>query len=100
MNDEVEAHWVRIRNREERPDITCEGPYERDCAFCKMSDAACVGCPIRERTGLTGCVGTPFAVAYGAWRDWRYSGTEYDRKAWRKAADKMIAFIRSLREKP
>ena len=62
------AHWERIRDG-------LDTDYSaRSCALCRkfQRNGECHGCPVRERTGLDQCRGTPyvefinFVIDYGA----------------------------------
>ena len=59
------------------------------CGLCILYDpreSHCAGCPVRERTGLSYCNGTP----YEAWED----EDDFDRTT---IAEKELAFLESLR---
>ena len=65
------------------------------CALCRLfnndgtpGDDLCRGCPVYARTGYVFCLGTPFLKAHEA----RYCGDT----AWRAAARKEVAFLKSL----
>ena len=74
-------HWTR-RTR---------GHSDTDCALCGLFNNKqyhCRGCPVFERTGQTGCDGTPY------W-DWVSAATAPQR---RKAAKRELDFLISLRD--
>jgi hypothetical protein len=73
-----------------------------NCALCKefntrnMPDPKrCIGCPVRAKTGLTACEGTPYN-AYMKATESQVDGYAYSVAA-RKAALAMLRFLESLR---
>ena len=99
------AHWKRMRNYTKKDisklDEEIEEPYCSDCPLCglfinKRDDmwSECVGCPVANRAGNTGCVGTPYGAAADAWDEW-VDGLS-PRRTWQIFADKEIKFLESL----
>jgi len=91
------AHWIRMRDGERiEIDGELEYPSGVHCALCQMfsnrqNHGRCIGCPVAEHTGSSGCVGTPFLLANIAWIDF---GLDSDK--FREAAAKEVAFLESL----
>lgn len=112
LNDSI-AHWTRLANGTSR-----EGEWVgvNDCALCALFFgpsrsggliAHCVKCPVKERTGRTGCGGTPhedFAVVLVLLEvEFRDANGERPSTEWVKrqpafieAAAKELAFLKSL----
>ena len=87
-------HWIRMRDGKQTRD---EGPYGGDCALClTFAGEKCAGCPIEEKTGVFGCYNTPYSLASMWWRLYRTESSAENRKGWKKAANAMIKFLRSL----
>jgi len=87
------AHWIRMRDGERiEIDGELEYPTGVHCALCQMfNHGGCIGCPVAERTGLSGCGSTPFLLASIAWIDFGPDSAKF-----RKAAAKEVAFLESL----
>ena len=87
-------HWKRMAAGKRR---NKESPTADHCALCKEfqdnfgDPDFCTGCPVSEKTKLTGCLGTPFSEA---WRAWRNCGG--DSPEFKAAARKEIEFLESL----
>jgi len=65
-----------------------------DCPLCALFYAkSCVGCPVREKTRLSLCDGSPYRKAYGAWEEWEDGGPI---EAAHTAAREEVAFLKSL----
>lgn len=98
-----------------------DDPYVRigssTCPLCQLfnngeqsSEDRCRGCPVWEKTGKTGCKGSPYddaAVARSEWQDAAYvkrlyphganiSEAQLKKSEWMMAADKEVAFLQSL----
>lgn len=84
-----------------------EHPHEvktspADCPLCNLFyGGKCVGCPVRERTKVDGCAGTPYDGAAAASAAWRYTDADKDQYAtvrdrFRQAAAEEVAFLKSL----
>lgn len=92
--EESIAHWERLASGNRRP---WEGADGEDCSLCMMFNRpeepgpSCAGCPVAERTGETGCRGTPFHDAFYAARE-----QGFDSKAFRDAARVELEFLRGL----
>ena len=79
-----------------------------DCALCDafyFSDVNafdeeiqyCVDCPVKMRTGIDTCQGSPYREAWESHYSWRKSPTSITSKAtWRKAAQAELDFLISL----
>lgn len=68
-----------------------------ECPLCKLFysyGGDCVGCPVREKTGLRVCAGTPWKAVALAKDEWFLSET--GEIAYREAALKMLGFLISL----
>ena len=69
-------HWERLRKASQDED---EEPTADDCACCiefeYLTLDECNSCPIRLRTSLNGCWGTPYRDASTDWYDWRDGGS-------------------------
>lgn len=91
IHDSIQ-HWCRMRS----DPLGCgEEPHSDDCALCQ-SFYHCKYCPVAERVGEDGCVGTPYTKARDAWYDYLASLTEENLRKWRNAANAEIAFLNSL----
>ena len=99
------AHWKAMRGRpgnwrSDSPNT----PHAHNCALCKLFGSRCEGCPVYEKTGLLGCVSSPYREAYFAWCNWNNSIDKGDSKRsqmelkreWRVAATAMIEFLEGL----
>lgn len=96
--EESIAHWKRMR---EDPMLE-EGParWERN-RLCQLFlvRSYCVGCPVRERTRKSVCIGTPWKKAEDAFASCeRYGFKGHAMARWQEAATKEIEFLESLRE--
>lgn len=77
-----------------------------NCDLCKMfytgGAQTCVGCPVREKTGHWGCIGTPYEL-WEHHHEIRHH-TQFYKKAHCKQcmslAKKELAFLKSLRDTP
>jgi hypothetical protein len=85
-------HWDRMANGGAN-----DRPVARQCSLCiefkKTSLLNCGECPVRKKTGRSGCEGTPFGAAYEEWHHHGHSA-EFARRA-----AKMREFLIGLREK-
>ena len=57
----------------------------------------CEGCPVREKTGLEACAGTPFDDAYQAWRDCMNMNGPGLLDRFKRHAQREVEFLESLR---
>lgn len=81
------AHWGRMATGEEEEE---EKPTSDFCACCQQFSPHqddCGDCPIKRRTGLDSCDGTPYHAANTAWA----YGNE---KAFRVNAERMAEYLR------
>lgn len=93
-------HWERMRKAD--PNEARECPNANDCDLCnkfrKLHELNgghfCDGCPVKAKTGLDSCLGTPFAKAADAFGNFR-SGYG-SRLNWKRLATKEIRFLKSL----
>lgn len=87
------AHWLRMATGKAR---IGERPDGLHCALCARfalpkNAFGCDGCPVKEKTGLSGCSGTPWQAAYDACHAYGIDSVRFKR-----AAKKQLAFLRSL----
>lgn len=74
-----------------------------NCALCKefLHQAnCCLGCPVRQKTGLSGCKGSPYhefnlEEAFAIWMS--FPNDTGLRTIWRKRARAELKFLKSLR---
>lgn len=90
-------HWERLASGTEKDG---ESIFSEDCALCDLFFAnedceLCEGCPVAQRTGLSGCLGSPW---YGVQSEWcKPSGKTT--VAFREACKVQLEFLRSLEVK-
>lgn len=93
LRQECVAHWIDMRDNPDSEDI----PGPGDCAFCReylftknylTGLQYCDGCPIKEKTGLNFCKGTPYGKASKSF--W------YNSSSWEADATEMIQFLQDL----
>ena len=93
---ESQAHWKRHWKGKA---LKGEGVFEQSCALCHVFKISkkipCLGCPVRNKTGLSYCVGSPWAGACNFWRS-RFTKQS---AAFRAAARKEWEFLMSLEPK-
>lgn len=96
------AHWERLTAGEPR---FGENHGSGCCELCEVyqdGDEPCRRCPIRQKTGLEYCHGTPyddFCDVYDSlWTEWKTEEEVYAEKECRAAAKKQLEFLRSLLE--
>jgi len=83
-------HWWKIHsmNISDIPEV--EEPGVDSCALCHKYNFAisnkCEGCPVKARTGLPYCQGTPFVDCFDAWND-------SDETDWKTESFKMATFL-------
>lgn len=101
------AHWRDNRYAIDYDDVSIDAD---DCALCRIYNDNenifnddCTGCPIREKTKLSACKGTPYGRAWeylGEWGTLINIGTadriEYAREQFQKAAQDMVDFLIEL----
>jgi hypothetical protein len=83
------AHWQRLVNGLPDEEV---GPEH--CALCDVFARAphfCQGCPVAEKTDLSGCGGTPYAEA-----EFAFKKHGLHSKRFKTAARKELAFLKSL----
>ena len=87
--------WERNAVAETPKDFTI-GPAT--CPLCEQFWLwGCRGCPVMDRTGQPGCIGTQYDEAAGAWSGWfDYPRSTARRDAAHAAASAEVAFLRSL----
>lgn len=90
------AHWERMRDDRDGCLESKETPHAGSCAlcsqFCNHPAAKCDGCPVRERTGFSFCIGSPWQNASIAF----FGDPDFDVGKWQAAAQKEIDFLKSL----
>jgi hypothetical protein len=90
------AHWKRMLAGKERPG---EQPNGWWCSLCTLfnwdGDGGCSACPVRQKTGLRCCQGSPYWRAHYAYHT-RGSSCPDTEREWRTAAKLQIAFLESL----
>jgi hypothetical protein len=88
-------HWEE-NLAAKKPEEAILGP--RHCPLCVMfiSMPACIGCPVREKTGKTNCGGTPYDQAAEAHESWSEYGDMRHDNQWREAAKAELDFLKSL----
>ena len=107
---------VLLKHWEEN--LAAETPDQADvsikhCALCRVFYSNdCEGCPVRNKTGVSHCVYSPYDIAHNKLYDWEdmYLGNEdklylctkkevlKKRTQWRIAAREELKFLKSLRE--
>lgn len=87
------AHWERMRkNWKDGEDV----PSVKHCHLCGLfrnREPTCSGCPVKRKTGKTGCADTPYFDAADAW----YYG---EKARFKHHAQAMIDFLKSLEDAP
>ena len=97
-------HWIRMRDgkRREMKDpfgTRLETPCTSHCALCRIYDGVweeCTDCPIKQRTGLRLCQGTPYMRAAEAVNDLGVNGTVTPASVYHMRVNREIDFLRSL----
>ena len=80
-------HWTRLANGTQRAD---EKPLAAHCALCKLyAKAGCESCPVKQRTGKSSCLDTPYYKAGDAW-------SSKDPVFFRSRAQEELNFLKSL----
>jgi hypothetical protein len=89
------AHWDRLASGKLEPN---EQVGRNWCDLCSLFNndttrghKLCIGCPVHECTGETGCKGTPYDDAYTAESEYGLDSPEF-----KAAALKQLEFLRSL----
>lgn len=85
------AKWKRLADGVGTKD---ENISSDQCSLCNLFfDGGCFGCPVYEKTKISGCHGTPYQEAYRAARssDWNLQSEKF-----KAAAKKEYLFLRSL----
>ncbi len=93
------AHW--------RANVAATEPGEADtgsasCALCLKFNAwlrggfNCTGCPVVDRTGRHGCIGSPHQAADEALDEWLADESDANEQAFRAAAQAELDFLISL----
>jgi hypothetical protein len=82
-------HWEENKERNTYDlmysEISCDS-----CELCALfTQDECQGCPVRLKTGLRGCGGSPWASCQSAW----FNDNQSD---WQSACQAEIDFLRSL----
>lgn len=91
------AHWERNVAAKQVDDVSIQSD---DCALCAMfakgrpRPEVCGGCPVTWVNGQKECEGTPYYDARFAYYSW--DGGASTRKAFRKAAQAEVDFLKSL----
>jgi len=100
-------HWTH--NRDNPADATF-GPDK--CALCLEHrrilpvdwaghrEIDCHTCPVAQRTGQNGCLGSPYQAACHTHNDWLDEPNPHTLAAWTAAAQAEIDFLISLRKDP
>lgn len=90
-------HWEENVAAEKPEDATFS---PNDCALCRIffEEIFCGNCPVAVRTGQGCCGGTPYYDAVDAHEDWQ--DCVGSRAAYREAARRELAFLKSLLPKP
>lgn len=92
-------HWERLRDCTTVKAILDEGVGANRCALCQTYPwyLGCLGCPVKNETGIRGCRNTPYTEAY---RYAKCRGREvgFDVRVWVKLAQAELDFLRSLKE--
>lgn len=72
------------------------------CALCGLYNKinTCDGCPVKKKTGLDGCEGTPYSWVCSTFSVWDNSKKETDRLLFTHAATAELNFLKSLRTFP
>lgn len=91
------AHWKRMAERGYGKPGSKDEPTARNCALCAMfaplGGKLCQGCPVMNKTTQQFCIGTPYSAARRFWRS-------EIQTAFKRAASKELAFLRSLLPQP
>jgi hypothetical protein len=88
---EVITHWRRLATGKTQ---RYEGIGPGNCALCHLFNNAafsCVGCPVQQKTGRTGCADTPYRTAEVAYFDYGRNS-----KKFRAAARAELEFLKKL----
>ena len=87
-----------VRNAKAKtPDDYLTGPD--DCPLCHLfnNEKLCVGCPVYEKTGKSGCEGTPYDMASALHGNWEaQSGSSALRAKALSGAKEEVKFLKSL----
>jgi hypothetical protein len=78
--------------------VTNEGPY--NCPLCQLfmlyaEDNLCEGCPVKERTGRTGCAETPYEDYAELGNEHTFEGS-VTKTLLQQAAQRELEFLKSL----
>jgi len=94
------AHWSRMRDRTDIPNVYGEEPGPRTCSLCKhyrgVISVTCQGCPIKEDTGETACKKTPYRDAEYAIEMLHRQGTPSNRLEWSYSSQLEIDYLRKI----
>lgn len=82
-------HWKRLSTGKRKE---WESVGADSCALCEcFYDDMCLGCPVKDKTGLRGCLGSPYEYANGAKAKYGLDSEEF-----KTVAKKELKFLRSL----
>lgn len=71
--------------------------YSDSCELCRLfASDDCAGCPVKEKTGKRGCIGTPWENAEDALLGWDFWQDRKSAASFRRAAKAEAEFLRSL----
>src|SRR5689334_6486097 len=88
LNNSIQ-HWERLASGQR---LDGEGPYGDCCALCKLFFTrlcTCDGCPVKLKTGLDGCQGSPYWEAQKRWIEVGADSPEF-----KAAAAKELEFLK------
>jgi len=69
-------------------------PAINTCALCRLFFPTCKHCPVKEKTGLVVCAGSPYSLAIDALK-LGYTSPEF-----MSAAQKMVDFLEDIKNNP
>ena len=94
--DALEASIRRWRMNVDAKDPNHALCLPQDCALCEaFPDDLCTGCPVKNKTGKRGCVGSPYFEAYWALIEWKTGNGSCEK--FRATAQEELDFLISLR---
>jgi hypothetical protein len=98
-------HWEELSAAQSLESVNIGS---KACALCLLfntEDNRCAGCPVREKSNLRFCLGTPYSRAADALRTWNnaidypdhgYPKPEIAAEQFREAAREEVKFLKSL----
>ncbi len=95
--DRVINHWTRIATGTRRKNEYIGGA---DCAFCnRYFNKGCNGCPIKIKTSLKWCEGTPYDDIIDYYDNYHGDKDDiYKKKDFMRLAETELDFLKKLRK--